>query len=233
MFLVIGYSLWADSYAPNSERRLYLDAQKVILESHALDRYLLPPVIFTHSPNTTQTARGLPPIPHRLVRHPKSGRTHLIMTFWAHGRGKDEPEPYSWLKQSYAQVLTWGREAGEWAGIPLPSEKPLESPEPEKEDEQPPSGRWSVGSWFGGLGVSSLRQPLTSPSSPTIRGVPPAGTFKLGEVQGDWVMGSDGEYALVALVIDVPSSGSSRPFRAVAHWSPDAEYESLIGGRHR
>ena len=156
-----------------------------------MNPHLLPPLNFTHSPHSSAPVRGSPPVVHRLVRHPVSGRDHLLLTFWVHGRGRDEPESLGWVKSAWARVEGLGREAGSWAG--LVQEGPngagtelVERKEPVTvvENQQP----GLLGRIFGSL-TTSLRAAdgSGSKSKASTRGLPSPGTYTIGEVQGEYI----------------------------------------------
>jgi len=113
----------------------------------------------------------------------------MLLTFYVHGRGKDEPEPLSWAKDAWEYVLESAKEAGRYAGLveddPAGDLKSaiVQKVESAARDEQTSgsSGRW-FGKVFGGL--SSLRTSVTQAGQ---KGLPPPGTYKVGEVHGDYV----------------------------------------------
>jgi len=117
----------------------------------------------------------------------------MLLTFYVHGRGKDEPEPLSWAKDAWEYVLESAKEAGRYAG--LVEDDPagdLRSAVVDKVEKvgkaaQETAGGGGKGSWFGKVfgGLSSLRTSATGQG--TQRGLPPPGTYKVGEVHGDYV----------------------------------------------
>ncbi|KAK1927509.1 hypothetical protein DB88DRAFT_478267 [Papiliotrema laurentii] len=231
LFVVLTLSLTTELFASNSPSVLYSSAVDLIRASDALNAHLLPPLKFTHTPHAAAPVRGTTPLSHRLVRHPVSGRDHMILTFYVHGRGRDEPEPMSWAKDAWGYILMYAREAGKYAGfyeedviradvVDKGKEKVVEQV---KQVEERGSG-W-MGKLFGGL--SGLRSGESAKTAQ--RGLPPPGTYTSGEVHGDYVKNANGTYQLLSLIIDVPSSSASYPGRAVVYWSPEADRESLIG----
>jgi import inner membrane translocase subunit TIM21 len=200
-----------------------------------LDSHLLPPLSFTHTPHAAAPIRGSPPLPTRNILHPRSGREHLLLTFWVHGRGIGEEERLGFVKHYYQAVLDYGRAAGEWAGLVPP---PIKETQVISQKAEVPK---EEGGWGGLLGgFSGLRGGSGSKAvSGGSRGVPP-GTYKVGEVHGDYVkvsrmptltytQNAAGHYQLLSLVIDVPASQASHPTRAVVFWAPEADTEGLQG----
>lgn len=140
----------------------------------------------------------------------------MIMTFWIHGRGKDEEETLGWVKGLWAGVEGYGREFGVWAGI-VPA-----SPDSdgsgfgagngvgvqgnggqklglnEKGKEQG-EGEGVVGRMFGGW--TGLRS-ATGVKKESIRGMPPAGTYKIGEARAEYVKVSRGFDALEMVILN-------------------------------
>ena len=219
-----------------------------------LNPHLLPPLKFTHSPHSSAPVRGSAPVVHRPVRNPISGRDHLLLTFWVHGRGRNEPESLGWIRSAWASVERWGREAGKLAGLIQDSESGEETRLGQQKvmvqsDEDPQPG--VLGRIFGSLTV--LRSPDGSGSKPKgpARGTPLPGTYKIGEVSADYVkvshlhllesfrglcdslQNAGGQFTLLSLVVDVPSSIAPYPGRAVVFWSPEADKEGLLGRRER
>jgi import inner membrane translocase subunit TIM21 len=179
----------------------------------------------------------------------------MILTFWVHGRGKDEAESFGWLKSSWNTVEAWGREAAIWAGVVETEDQIIlndgrggQTGSIDKAVGDPATGSngGGLGRWLGGL--VSLRVP-DGKGRAMARGLPPPGTFTDGEVQGDYVkvgipsiwlrmltcpcQNAAGTYQLLSLVVNIPSSHSAHPSRAVIHWSPEADTEGLVGPRPR
>jgi import inner membrane translocase subunit TIM21 len=117
----------------------------------------------------------------------------MLLTFYVHGRGKDEPEPLSWAKDAYEYVLETAKEAGRYAG--LVEDDPagdLRSAVVEKVEQVGKAGQdagegGSGAGWFGTVfgGLSTLRTSVTGQG--VQKGLPPPGTYKVGEVHGDYV----------------------------------------------
>lgn len=149
-----------------------------------LDAHLLPPLKFTHSPHSSAPVRGSPPLHHVNAKHPISGRDHMLVTFWVHGRGKDEAEPLGWIKGIWFNVEENLRWVGGYMGVSEPYQ-PGQTPDvvvPVKEQAESSSG----GGWFSGL-AGSLRGGVVSRSGESKRGLPPPGTYKIGEVKAEYV----------------------------------------------
>ena len=101
----------------------------------------------------------------------------------------------SWAKDAWGYVLMYGREAGKWAGLIEDGEGteaaaqaaqavPVKA---EQKAEAASSGPSWFGRTFGGLTTGRRGQGESS-----LRGLPPPGTYKVGEVHGDYVkVGSD------------------------------------------
>lgn len=142
-----------------------------------LNAHLLPPLTFTHTPHQSAPIRGSPPIATRHIQHPTSGREHMLITFWVHGRGIGEEESLGWMRSGYRTVIEWGREAGEWIGVVAP----VPVAEPVKPVEVVQTGSGFLGGLLGGLGLRGAQ-----PRRET-KGLPPPGTYKVGEVHGDYV----------------------------------------------
>lgn len=145
----------------------------------------MPPIKFTHSPLITAPSRGTPPIVHQELINPKSGRKHMLVKFWVHGRGKDEPEPFGMAKDAFRTVKAKAIEYG----LIFPTRRKLEddSMEVEEEVEAKEAGKsWS--DWLGLGGLTSFKSADRERRRVTItRKPPPAGTYKMGEVTADWV----------------------------------------------
>ncbi|BEI89961.1 uncharacterized protein CcaverHIS019_0300310 [Cutaneotrichosporon cavernicola] len=241
LFVVLAIALSTELFAKNSPSVLYAECIDMIRDSNALDRHLLPPVAFTHSPASSAPTRGTAPIKHRVVRHPVSGREHLIINFWAHGRGRDEPEPLSWAKRWVGSATDSLRTAGTFVGLvsdPDGEERPLTKEEVEtaaaeaKAEREKAAAEAQQGPGFLGRltqsfnfrpGVKSVRSASPAP--------PPPGTYKMGEVRADYVKNAAGHYTMLALVVDVPSSRAPYPGRAIVYWAPEADKEGLIERR--
>lgn len=103
------------------------------------------------------------------------------------------------------------------------------------------------GGWFSGLrGAMSTRPGSGSDSR---RGLPPPGTYKIGEVKAEYVkvspdvhlcvvdkrtetvQNASGQYTLLSLIVDVPNSRAAYPGKAVVYWSPEADTEGLMSKR--
>ncbi|WVR03816.1 hypothetical protein IAU60_000812 [Kwoniella sp. DSM 27419] len=239
LFVVLTLSLTTELFAKNSPSVLYSQAVDMIRASDALNPHLLPPLKFTHSPHSSAPVRGSAPIPHTFVKHPTSGRDHMLLTFWVHGRGKDEPEQLGWLKNSWRTVEGYGRQGLVMAG--LLEEHTETGPDgstnavPVASAAQPPAAapqQGTVGRWFGGL-TSSLRSSSAPGGKASTRGLPPPGTYKIGEVRAEYVKNASGQFTLLSLFVDIPSSSASYPGRAVIYQSPEAATEGLMGTRIR
>lgn len=101
----------------------------------------------------------------------------------------------SWAKDAWGYVLMYGREAGKWAGLIEDGESteaaaqaaqavPVKA---EQKAEAASSGPSWFGRTFGGLTTGRRGQGESS-----LRGLPPPGTYKVGEVHGDYVkVGND------------------------------------------
>jgi import inner membrane translocase subunit TIM21 len=113
----------------------------------------------------------------------------MLVTFWVPGRGRDEPEPLGWIKGVWHEVEENLRWVGGYMGVSEPYE-PGQLPAPEtaiSSTTQGSSGT-SGGGWFTGL-AGSLRGSMSSTSGgrESRRGLPPAGTYKIGEVKAEYV----------------------------------------------
>lgn len=147
-----------------------------------LDAYLLPPLKFTHSPHSSAPVRGSPPIAHTFIRNPTSGKDHLVISFWIHGRGKDEEETLGWIKQGWRSAVAWGKQGVEM----LVGEKPEDVVKEDVEKKEQLAAKQEPGMlsrWFGGL---NLRSPVGSRTS-SAKELPPAGTYTVGEARGEYV----------------------------------------------
>ena len=218
LFVLLTLSLTTELFARNSPSVLYSQAVDKIRASDAvsdcapsarvtttrtkantwsqLNPHLLPPLTFTHSPTPAAPVRGSTPVSHTFVRHPSSGRDHMIITFWVHGRGRGEPEPLHWAKSSWHLVLSSLDDVARYTGLVAeggslftPSTPPKEEA-PEKAEPEVDRGEGGSG-WLGSLlgGFSGLRSTssTTRERSTPSRGLPPPGTYKVGEVKGDYV----------------------------------------------
>ncbi|GMK58011.1 hypothetical protein CspeluHIS016_0500430 [Cutaneotrichosporon spelunceum] len=239
LFVVLAIALSTELFAKNSPSVLYSECIDMIRGSDALDRYLLPPVSFTHSPTSSAPTRGTAPIMHRVVRHPQSGRDHLIINFWAHGRGRDEPEPLSRPKRWVRKATDSLRKAGSWLGLASDPEGPEYPPTKEERekaaaDAKAEREKAAAEAQRGPGFLGRLTQAFNfRPDVKNVRSAspdpPPAGTYKIGEVHADYVKNASGHYTMLALVVDVPSSRAAYPGRAIVYWSPEANKEGLIG----
>jgi hypothetical protein len=119
----------------------------------------------------------------------------MLLTFWVHGRGIGEEEPLGWVKRWYRTALGWGRDAGEWVGVVPPASEEVSAtasahthvqsaggPSGSSSDVGSSSGSSFLGGIFGGLGLRG-----GSAARKDTRGLPPPGTYKVGEVHGDYV----------------------------------------------
>ncbi|WVQ79121.1 hypothetical protein IAT38_001216 [Cryptococcus sp. DSM 104549] len=236
--VMLTFALTSELFAKNSPSVLYSQAVDLIRASDALDPHLLPPLKYTHSPTSSAPVRGSPPIAHTFIRHPTSGRDHLLITFWVHGRGKDEEEPLHWAKGIWGKAVGWGRQGmvavglieegsadGSKAAEASPASPSQAAASPAKEEQPGIASRW-----FGGF--SSLRSPASAKGGST-RGLPPPGTYKIGEARAEYVKNASGQFVLLSLIVDIPSSRAAYPGRAVIFQSPEAEKEGLLGKRIR
>jgi import inner membrane translocase subunit TIM21 len=129
----------------------------------------------------------------------------MLLTFWVHGRGRDEPEPLGWAKGLYRSAEAGLRGLGEWIGMIRPgTETETESDRdgaslglasasgggrevvgsPRRDGEQAHAqaqaqGQGMLGRMFGGI--------TGRPTKEVRRGLPPPGTYKVGEVRADYV----------------------------------------------
>ncbi|WVF65774.1 hypothetical protein IAT40_000508 [Kwoniella sp. CBS 6097] len=249
LFVVLTFALTTELFAKNSPSVLYSQAVDMIRASDALNPHLLPPLTFTHSPHSSAPVRGSAPIPHTFVKNPKSNRDHMLLTFWVHGRGKDEPEKLGWLKSAWRSVEDYGRQGLVYAGLVDPASSGAESERrnegavqqghaagPEQEQGQEPGqSPGALGRLFGGF-TTSLRSTSTAVKNGMTgrgRGLPPPGTYKIGEVRAEYVKNASGQFTLLSLFVDVPSSNATYPGRAVIYQSPEAATEGLLGTRIR
>lgn len=171
----------------------------------------------------------------------------MLVTFWVHGRGRDEPEPLGWIKGIWHNVEENLRWVGGYMGVSEPYEPGQSATETVaqqvKEDSQASSS--SSSGWFGGL-AGSLRGTLPTRSGESRRGLPPPGTYKIGEVKAEYVkvcqvvfvccsrtdrQNASGQYTLLSLIVDVPNSRATYPGKAVVYWSPEADKEGLMSKR--
>lgn len=197
---------------------------------------------FTHTPHSAAPTRGTAPIIHHVVRHPTSGRDHLIISFWVHGRGRDEPEPHSWAKRWVSTAEDSLRSAGSFLGVVSNPDGPetsatkeelaLAEQEKAKAEREREAAEAQQGPGFLGRltqsfsfrpGAGKVRSATTAP--------PPPGTYKIGEVRADYVKNASGHYTMLSLIADVPSSRAPYPGRAIIYWSPEADKEGLIERR--
>ena len=138
----------------------------------------------------------------------------MLLTFWVHGRGRNDPEPLHWAKSSWHGVLSAVDEVARWIGIIGLGESIYESrttsEEPEvdrsaskepsaghRTDEKDSKEGW-LSSKLGGFGLTGLRSPVGrgEKAASTAR-IPPPGTYKVGEVHGDYVKVSDNHVCLI------------------------------------
>lgn len=170
-----------------------------------LDLHLLPPLTFTHTPHAASPVRGSPALPHTFVRNPKTGREHMLLTFWVHGRSKDDPEPLGWGPIGWARgawnVLgDWAEEWGVWAGVLGEKTAAAEHQALGAASTKPPAtarvtdnaatanGGGGSG-WLGGLfgGVTGSIRSGPGAGKDARRALPPPGTYTVGEVRADYV----------------------------------------------
>lgn len=156
----------------------------MISAHEGIRRHLLKPYTFSHNASGLTSSRRTSPIQQQHMRHPKTGKEHLILRFWVHGRGIDEPE--GWLEWSKSQARLVKSYTWDPAVAAIEQAMPRE---PEKDQvEQPvaaeaaaPAGQSSWGGFFGRL------KPQRSTSVSMGKEPPPAGTFKDGEARADYV----------------------------------------------
>ena len=127
----------------------------------------------------------------------------MILTFWIHGRGRDDPEPMSWAKDAWGTTVSYAKDAATKVGF-LEPDAHLEGTNTDGTKKTAGDGETSgtsrqdslqvvdksgEGSWFGKMfgGLTLLRTSDTSKGNGIIRGTPPPGTYKVGEVHGDYV----------------------------------------------
>ncbi|KAK6907355.1 hypothetical protein L486_03924 [Kwoniella mangroviensis CBS 10435] len=246
LFVILTLSLTTELFATNSPSVLYSKAVDMIRDSDALNAHLLPPLKFTHSPSSSAPVRGSSPIPHTFIKHPTSGRDHMLLTFWVHGRGKDEPEQLGWLKGFYKKIESYGRLGLTYVGLIEEGSQhnTISGTSPEiqrngngneveivQQSEQGLLGRW-LGSFTSSLRNTSISGGSKNQSS-SGRGSPPPGTYTIGECRAEYVKNASGQYTLLSLFVDIPSSKVSYPSRAVIYHSPEAATEGLLGTRIR
>jgi import inner membrane translocase subunit TIM21 len=167
----------------------------------------------------------------------------MLVTFWVHGRGKDEAEPLGWIKGIWFNVEENLRWVGGYMGVSepyQPGQTPSEAVSPVKQEPEASSG----GGWFSGL-AGSLRGGVVSRPGESKRGLPPPGTYKIGEVKAEYVkvghptymclvadkQNASGQFTLLSLIVDVPNSRAPYPGKAVVYWSPEADTEGLMSKR--
>ncbi|WVW80141.1 hypothetical protein I302_102116 [Kwoniella bestiolae CBS 10118] len=240
LFVILTLSLTTELFATNSPSVLYSKAVDMIRDSDALNPHLLPPLKFTHTPSSSAPVRGSSPIPHTFVKHPTSGRDHMLLTFWVHGRGKDEPEQLGWLKGFYRSLEGYGRAGLIYVGLiddtnsqsEVDRLEEKEAPQSLKQKQQD-AEQGTLGRWLGGF-TSSLRTSTQGgKGKQSTRGLPPPGTYTIGECRAEYVKNASGQYTLLSLFVDIPSSRVSYPSRAVIYQSPEATTEGLLGSRIR
>jgi import inner membrane translocase subunit TIM21 len=167
----------------------------------------------------------------------------MLVTFWVHGRGKDEAEPLGWIKGIWFNVEENLRWVGGYMGVSepyQPGQTPSEVVSPVKQEPEASLG----GGWFSGL-AGSLRGGVATRSGESKRGLPPPGTYKIGEVKAEYVkvshpiymclvadkQNASGQFTLLSLIVDVPNSRAAYPGKAVVYWSPEADTEGLMSKR--
>lgn len=120
----------------------------------------------------------------------------MIITFWVHGRGKDEPERLGWFKDTYASVEQSIKDLAVYAGLTEPSNttsasSPSSVVDAAKTPEtQAAPAHGGSSNWLSGLfGAVTGRSSSTGSGglSSSTRGLPPPGTYTVGEVHGDYV----------------------------------------------
>ena len=97
----------------------------------------------------------------------------MVISFWVHGRGIGEPESLSRIRSAWRWSATQTRGLGEKIGLLDPPAEEQKTVVPEK--EEPKSSSWSL---FRGLGPRREERKVEK--------LPP-GTYKVGEVRGDYV----------------------------------------------
>ncbi|WRT65698.1 uncharacterized protein IL334_002644 [Kwoniella shivajii] len=243
LFVILTLALTTELFAKNSPSVLYSQAVDMIRDSDALNPHLLPPLTFTHSPHSSAPVRGSAPIPHTFIKHPKSGREHMLLTFWIHGRGKDEPEQLGRIKSIYRNIEDYGRKGLIYVGLINDSTSDLDTNQDHigedklsqqrnvQEGSVPQQG--IVSRWFGGFTNSLRGNTASGTAKKDTRGLPPPGTYKIGECRAEYVKNASGTFTLLSLFVDIPSSTVAYPSRVVIHQSPEAATEGLIGTRIR
>lgn len=231
LFVILTLALTTELFAKNSPAVLYSECIDLIRDTDALSQFLLPPLKFTHSPNAASPVRGSTPVVHRVVRSPYNGRDHLLITFWVHGRSKDDPEPSAvghWVKEHWENFYAWAREKGGVLGLAVDPDTPEpgedEATKKKLEGEVQKQEGW-LASLASGLGLRPRGRDRNVPQ------LPPAGTFTIGECHADYVKDEAGQYRMLSLVVDVPSSRARRPYQAVVYWSQEAQREGLVPRR--
>ena len=229
LFVVLALALSTELFAKNSPAVLYSECIDMIRDTDALSQFLLPPLKFTHSPNAASPVRGSSPVVHRVVRSPLSGRDHLLITFWVHGRGKDDPEPSPvrhWFKEKWDGFYAWAQQKGGLLGLATDPDTP--EPEDEETSRKLDKEAEKQEGWLKSLASSLSLRPKGQKAAPAL---PPPGTFTIGECHADYVKDDQGQYQMLSLLVDVPSSRAKRPYQAVVYWSPEANREGLVPRR--
>lgn len=225
LFLILTLALTTELFAKNSPAVLYSECIDMIRDTDALAPFLLPPLKFTHTPNSASPTRGSNPVVHRTVRSPYSGKDHLLLTFWVHGRGKDDPEPHPvrhWLKDKWDDFYAWAQDKGGWLGLATDPDTPEPADDKVAQEERKQDG------WLASLANSLSLRPRGQRQAPAL---PPPGTFTIGECVADYVKDENGQYQMLSLVVDVPSARAQKPYQAVVYMSPAAGQEGLVNRR--
>lgn len=143
----------------------------------------------------------------------------MLLTFYVHGRGRDEPEPMSWAKDAWGYVLMYGKQAGQYMGL-VEEDPRTETPKAVRQVDvtpTPPVAESRGGGWMGKLfgGLSSMRS--GDPAKTSQRGLPPPGTYKSGEVHGDYVKVSHSQAIKQQLSANVAECGRHFPVGVPHH----------------
>lgn len=154
-----------------------------MISSHpGIHRHLLQPYSFSHNASGLMSSRRTSPVQQQHMRHPKSGREHLILRFWVHGRGMNEPE--GWIQWGKSQIRT--AKGYTWDPAVAALQQAISS-EPEAdpaEESQAMAAPAETSSWGGFFGRLKPQRPTTVSMG---KEPPPPGTFKDGEARADYV----------------------------------------------
>jgi import inner membrane translocase subunit TIM21 len=200
-----------------------------------MDLHLLRPYAFTHLPSPTSSRRSSP-VQSQVVRNPETGNDHLIMRFWIHGRGLDEPNTTTgWLKARWREGKIWVKQAvREMGSDSLEGQTVVNEGDRSVTTTVKPQEEQG---WFSSLfGALRPSLPRTQTMGTPKKNLPPAGTYRSAEGRVDFFRNPETEaYEMLTLTVDVP--GGRRPNqRAVLHWSEPgqvAEEGILEGKRHK